>query len=90
MKQITEGTGNTLNNVIKALLIGFIAGIIIGLTGKNWDFSIHTVRYVTASFSYKVNDYGNYGIVQAIITWIIVSALLFLRYNKKTHKTSSE
>lgn len=92
-KLILDGTGSTVNNVIKALLIGFIAGALIGFTGTNWDFDVSKItststenlysftRPYSSSSSYSA--YGNYGWAQAIFTGLIVSGLLFLRYNKK-------
>jgi hypothetical protein len=69
-KLILEGTGSTVNNVIKALLIGLLVGAISGLVGVDYDFDTEWGRY-------------DYNTPVAIIVGLTVSGLLFIRYNKK-------
>lgn len=79
-KLLLDPENNETSNIVKALLIGLIAGLAIGATGENWDFQVHHRQYgggkILGYFEY-------YGTTQAIVGGIIVSLLLFLKYNKK-------
>lgn len=70
------------NKIVKSLLIGILSGLLIGLTGENWDFNLHYYAYGFHTPQNKV-WFGNYGTTQAVIGGIIISLLMFLRYNKK-------
>lgn len=75
---IIEPDKDIFNNIIKALLLGLIGGLLIGFTGEDWDFHVHlrNGRKIAVAFCY-------YGTSQAIIGGIIISLVLFLKYNKK-------
>jgi hypothetical protein len=70
------------NNIVKSILIGLLAGLLIGLTGENWDFKLHYYAY---GFHIPQNKvwFGHYGTAQAIIGGVLVSLITFLKYNKK-------
>ena len=70
------------NKIVKSILIGFIAGVIIGLTGENWDMEL-TGPGIDGDYGGRFEMFDRYGTFQAIIGGIIVSLLMFLRYNKK-------
>lgn len=74
-KYVLEPAGDPINNIVKALLLGFIAGLIFGLVGEEFDFNLH--RYNSGW------DFTFYGIIPALIGGIIVSGFLFLKYNQK-------
>jgi len=70
------------NTIVKSILIGLIAGVLIGFTGLDWDFKVSYYAYGIIEPSNLVL-FGKYGIPQAIIGGIIVSLICFLKYNKK-------
>jgi hypothetical protein len=63
------------NNIVKTLLIGIISGVIIGFTGKDWNFKVYPLT--TDLYYYE------YGTAQGVIGGLLVSLALFLVYNKK-------
>jgi ABC-type amino acid transport system permease subunit len=66
---ILTGTESTLNNAVKALLIGFIVGLII---------------YYFSDYNYGNPKYPNPRSEEAgLIIFVVVSAGLFLKYNQK-------
>jgi hypothetical protein len=69
------------NNIIKSLLIGLIAGVLIGFTGEDWNFKMSYYAYGIHAPENKV-VFGKYGTSQAVIGGIIVSLICFLMYNK--------
>lgn len=75
---IIEPDKDIYNNIIKALLLGLIGGLLIGFTGEEWDFHVHYNAFgkIQEAFCY-------YGTTQAIIGGIIIFLVLFLKYNKK-------
>jgi len=77
---ILEGESNTANNVAKSLLIGIVSGLLIGMTGKNWDFGFYQKKG-----GLRFSDdapFQFYGTTQAVIGGIIVFLILFLKYNR--------
>jgi hypothetical protein len=70
-KVITESPAEPENKVVKALLIGFVAGALIGLSGEDLSFNLYGSGL----------DYYGWG--QAIFTWVVVSGALYLKYNSK-------
>ena len=61
------------NKIVRALLIGIISGLLIGLTGEDWDFRLHSY----------MNTFCYYGTTQAVIGGVLVTLSVFLFYNKK-------
>ena len=76
-----KGENSLSSNIVKSLLIGLIAGLLIGFTGEYWDFK-NSERLVN-SYLIECSDFCYYGKKQAIIGGIIISLFLFLKYNKK-------
>lgn len=70
-----------INNIIKSLLIGLVAGLLIGLTGENWDFKMNYYAYGFHTPENKV-VFGLYGTSQAIIGGVIISLISILILNK--------
>jgi hypothetical protein len=70
------------NIIVKSLLFGLVAGLLIGLTGENWDFKLHYYAYGIHAPQNK-EWFGHYGSTQAVIGGILVSLIAFLKYNKK-------
>lgn len=71
---VFAGSESTLNNALRALVYGVIVAYFV------YDF-----------FTYKVFEYGLfrqtiYGTKEAILAFIVVSGLLFVRYNTKKQK----
>ncbi len=61
------------NKIVRALLIGIVSGLLIGLTGENWDFKLQ-VSY---------HPFYYYGTTQAVIGGVLVALSLFLFSNTK-------
>ncbi len=72
---ILKPGGDLVNNIVKASLIGIIAGVLFGFTGERWNFKVYP--YTTEYTFYQ------YGTTQAIIGGVLVTLSLFLVYNKK-------
>ena len=69
------------NTIVKSLLIGLIAGSLIGLTGKNWDFDLNNINWIGGQ--YRVGSkLGDYGTTQAVIGGIMFGLTAFLIFNK--------
>lgn len=70
-----------INNITKALLYGFIVGLLIGFTGKYWDFTVHW-KFIGYG-KWVRQPFASYGTTQAIIGGILAFLFLLLKYNKK-------
>jgi uncharacterized membrane protein len=83
IKYILKETDGTLNNAVKALLIGFIFGVvgyflsteIIG-TSTIWDSTEAGLKFTTI---YPTEE----ALTLGIIVFIVTSGGLFLKYNNK-------
>jgi hypothetical protein len=73
---LLESECNTANNLAKSLLIGIVVGVLIGFTGKDWDFD--TQYYVDG----WMRPFKRYGTGQAVIGGTLITLILFLKYNK--------
>jgi xanthine/uracil permease len=79
---LLKGDESLINNIVKAILIGLIVGLIIGFTGEKWDFTVHYRQEFDFDIEH-VEYFEFYGTKQAIISGILTTLLLFLKYNKK-------
>jgi len=53
MSYITESPAEPVNKAVKAMLIGFIAGGLAGLVGRDWDFEA-PYGWALAGFTFVV------------------------------------
>lgn len=60
-----KGSSDIANNIVKALLFGFIIGAFFFFLGRDFDFQ------------------APYGLKLAIVSLVISSGILFLKYNSK-------
>ena len=73
------------NNIVKSLLIGIIAGVLIGLTGEYWDFEFNHYQPLDSGDNRQpelIRLFGQYGTTQAVIGGVIISLISFLIINK--------
>ena len=72
------------NKIVKSVIVGIIFGLLIGLTGQNWNFvnHYHTVEVIDGEVVNVVYRFAAYGTKQAIIGGILASLIAFLKFNK--------